>query len=231
MFSCATQSIKGFLTLFGLEVHRLPRINGVVVQSAIEYNSKESGEKWYSTTKSWKDYLYKYGGNEYYSALLHLLKEKGINCNGKHVADMGCGTGHLLLKIHKNYDPATTTGTDIIHAALDIARSTVPEADILYCDLLAPDLNRKFDIIFCTEVFEHLVRPGQALKNLLGMLNSSGIAIVTVPNGRLDTYHGHINFWSPESWEIFIKDVCNGHDIETGLWLRSRKNFAIIKLV
>lgn len=230
MLSGIKQLSKGCLNSMGLEVRRLPRVNGVVVRSAIEYNSREAGEKWYSTQKSWQDYLNKYGGNEYYSALLDLLKEKGISCDGKHVADIGCGTGHLLLNILKKYTPAAVTGTEIVQAALEIARHTVPEADIHYLDLMAPGLEKKFDILFCTEVFEHLVQPGQALRNLLYMLNKSGIAIVTVPNGRLDTFHGHINFWGPESWDIFIKDNCKECNVETGLWLRGRKNFALIKL-
>lgn len=76
----------------------------------------------------------------------------------------------------------------------------------------------------------HLV----TLKNLIGMVDKSGIALVTVPDGRIDTFEGHINFWSPESWEVFVKDlVGNGFDVETGILLgggsNSMTNFATIK--
>jgi len=123
------------------------------------------------------------------------------------------------------------TGIDIIDSALKIAKSTVPDADICYCDLLNPNGKRKFDIVFCAEVLEHIVEAEKALLNLIAMVNKPGVAVVTVPNGRQDHFIGHINFWGPESWEIFIKNVCRGCYIETGLWLGDKKNYAIIRRV
>src|SRR5262249_22983755 len=85
------------------------------------------------------------------------------------------------------------------------------------------------DVVFCIEVLEHLTHPDKALRRLLTMLNTRGVAILTVPNGRLDTFEGHINFWSPESWEVFIREVCNGCVVETGLMDDERTNFAVVR--
>ena len=54
--------------------------------------------------------------------------------------------------------------------------------------------------------------------------------MITVPNGRIDTFEGHINFWSPESWNIFIRGNVSEKefDIETGL-LDISTNFTIVK--
>jgi hypothetical protein len=60
------------------------------------------------------------------------------------------------------------------------------------------------------------------------MLDDSGVALVTVPNGRLDTFDGHINFWSPESWEVFLKQMCDGFSIKTGLMENDLTNYAVI---
>jgi hypothetical protein len=59
-----------------------------------------------------------------------------------------------------------------------------------------------FDTVFCCETLEHLLIPSKALKNLLNATNFK--CVLTVPDGRTDTYPGHINFWSEESWGSFL---------------------------
>ena len=48
------------------------------------------------------------------------------------------------------------------------------------------------------------------------MVLEGGILLVTVPNGRIDTFAGHINFWSPESWDIFVAENSGGFKYSTG---------------
>ena len=83
-------------------------------------------------------------------------------------------------------------------------------------------------MIFCIEVLEHLLHPDIALRNIVNMLSGSGVALITVPNGRIDTFDGHINFWSPESWEVFLKQICSGYTIKTGLIEDGQNNYAVI---
>ena len=47
------------------------------------------------------------------------------------------------------------------------------------------------------------------------MLNEDGVLILSVPNGRNDNFIGHINFWSPESWGIYLKENCTKFQIKT----------------
>jgi hypothetical protein len=60
------------------------------------------------------------------------------------------------------------------------------------------------------------------------MLNLFGIALLTLPKGRTDTFAGHINFWSPESWTVFLNSICEDLEVETALD-NQEHNFAIIK--
>ena len=63
-------------------------------------------------------------------------------------------------------------------------------------------------------------------------MSQNGILIITVPNGRMDTSFRHINFWSPESWEIFIKEHANKkYVLDIGLFNNYKNNYAIIKNV
>lgn len=98
---------------------------------------------------------------------------------------------------------------------MDIARKKLPLVNLFQQDLNLP-ISQKSDIIFCTEVFEHLLEPELVIKNILSTLNPNGYLIITVPDGRKDTYEGHINFWSPENWNIFIKKNAPTFYFETG---------------
>ena len=163
---------------------------------------------------------------EFYAKTANLLPEKGIEYTDKHIADAGCGTGDLLRFIHENFDASSLTGLEYSQAALEICKTNLSEAEFQYFDIYE-QYNLEFDIIFCIEVLEHLLHPDKALLNILSMISKSGIALITVPDGRVDTFDGHINFWSPESWAIFIENNCSGLDVETG-FIDDKINFAII---
>jgi 2-polyprenyl-3-methyl-5-hydroxy-6-metoxy-1,4-benzoquinol methylase len=191
---------------------------------------KLSGEEYYSNPNFWKPEVLSEHKIQFRNETLRVLQAKGIDCSGKHVADVGCGTGHLLLNISKVYRPASMTGLEIVEAAMVIAKTTVPQARIYYCDLYQPIIKHKFDVVFCTEVLEHILSPEKALRNLIGMTNIPGVVIITVPNGRTDRCARHFNFWSPESWEVFVNDVCSGYNVETGLIMKSKYNYAVVRL-
>lgn len=163
----------------------------------------------------------------FYEEVVRLLLAKGTDYNGKRIADVGCGTGHLLRHMHANYNPWSLTGFEYSETALGIAKSVVPDAQFHYLDIYE-GTTLKFDVVFCIQVLEHLLLPDKALTNLISMMDESGVAVVTVPDGRTDTFERHINFWSPESWDVFVRGICSGFDVETGL-LCGKNPFAIIR--
>ena len=63
-----------------------------------------------------------------------------------------------------------------------------------------------YDIIFCTEVLEHIIISGKnALNNLISAVNRAVTIFLTVPDGRIDNFEGHINFWSPKAGMYLFK--------------------------
>src|SRR5919202_2268721 len=197
-----------------------------IIKSAIEHNSKEKVDEWYSNPQVWGAYLTEDALN-FYDALVNLGYEKGIVYNGKNIADVGCGTGHLLLSIARRFSPSSLTGFDFSRAAVRVASEVLPTGQFYELDIYQ-GTNLKFDVVICTDTLEHLLYPDRALKNLVTMLNPSGVAFLAVPNGRNDTFAGHINFWSPESWTVFLKSICEELEVETALDNHDH-NFAIIK--
>jgi len=222
------EAVVRLFSLFGVGLYRLssgPGAHSFAIRSAIAHNTKERLDEFYADPEAVKAYLSS-ERLKFYERIVSLLPERGIDYNNKRVADVGCGTGHLLRCIQDRFSPLSLTGPEYSEAALVIARSVVPSATFHLFDIYDAT-TLKFDIVFCVEVLEHLLFPAAALRNLLDLVDEGGVASVTVPDGRIDTYEGHINFWSPESFWVFVTGVCSGFDVETGL-IEGNTNFAII---
>jgi SAM-dependent methyltransferase len=162
----------------------------------------------------------------FYQACLQLLKDSGTALQDKHVVDVACGMGYPL-RLVLEYRPAGLTGLDFSRVAIEIAKLLCPAGRFFEFDIFQK-YHETFDVVICTEVLEHLLHPSVALKNVLSMIRPGGCAFLTVPNGRLDTFDGHINFWSPESWRIFIEEHCEGFDVRCGA-VRKENIYALIR--
>jgi len=221
--------IKKAFSLVGLGIYRLEQNGNAkwppppVVSSPLYHNSKEGLNEFYSD----KDVVESYLDPGFYERLIDLLMAHGVDCEQKRVADIGCGTGGLLKAVKARAQTTSLTGFEYSEKALEIARSQVSGVEFCYFDVYE-GMPRQFDVIFCIEVLEHLLHPDVALRNITAMLADRGVALVTVPNGRIDNFDGHINFWSPESWDVFLKQTCAKLNIKTGLMENGQNNYGII---
>jgi len=214
--------IRKFVQKFGIDISLLKKEDNI---DPIAYNSVESADRYWKSLKNkqvWDSPEYK----EFYSLLIDELAQRKLVLNHKDWADVGCGSGTLLLYLKEKYTPSSITGFEVAQSALDITAKRLPEATLKVYNLYeAP--KEQFDVIFCTEVLEHLLHPDVAIENLQKRMRANSILIITVPNGRLDTWNGHINFWSSESWAVFIEKSVKGKFFETGK-IDKRALFAII---
>ena len=117
---------------------------------------------------------------------------------------------------------------DFSQPVIQYAKNRMSNISFQIRDILQQPINDKYDVIFCTEVLEHLLDPSLFLKNLLAMMSDRGILILTIPNGRKDNFIGHINFWSPESWSVFLKDNSPNSKIKTFLLTEGANILSII---
>lgn len=171
-------------------------------------NSRDAVDAFFSDANQVSDYLTT-DRIAFYDDVAALLRSR-IGVEGRDVADVGCGTGHLLAKLH---EAKSRTGYDFSMAALSIARSVCPDAHFEEHDIYDPPPGT-FDIVCSCETLEHMFHPARALRSLWEMVREDGVLLLTVPNGRRDTALGHINFWSPESWNVFLHDTLAGAQIE-----------------
>jgi SAM-dependent methyltransferase len=176
----------------------------------------------------------------FYHNLLDVCARHGVRFEPRcDVADIGSGPGYLLRLLSRLQPGCTLTGYDTYADLTELAKTLCPSARFVPKDLFNIE-DEQYDVVFNTEVLEHLIRPDLALQHMLTLLRPGGALVLTVPDGRLDTfgagrrldngrgYWGHINFWSPESWEVFV--TLNAGNAETALGtVATGENYAILR--
>jgi 2-polyprenyl-3-methyl-5-hydroxy-6-metoxy-1,4-benzoquinol methylase len=119
------------------------------------------------------------------------------------VGDFGCGPADFFALMATRYPRALYFGYDFSEAVLRAARHGFPAGSYEKHDIYEPP-PRQHEVTICSQTLEHLLEPEVALRRLIAATKPGGLLVLTVPNGRTDTYLGHINFWSAESWKAWI---------------------------
>ena len=184
-------------------------------------NSREAVDAFFADPDRVREYLAR-DRIEFYDQVVAFLRARGVTA-GSDLADVGCGTGHLLARFD---DAASRTGYDFSGEAVKVAAIVCPQASFHQHDIYDAPL-RQHEIVVCCETLEHLFHPREAMLTLREMVAPSGALFLTVPNGRRDTLLGHINFWSPESWAVFLEETL-GPGVEAGLFFHQRNLFAFV---
>lgn len=125
-------------------------------------------------------------------------------CSQGSVIDVGCGAGNLLHEVVERAAPERVVGVDYAASGVQRAREAVPSGEFHVGSLYDLHLAETFDVVLCTEVLEHLSRPDDAMRLLVRLCASSGVIVVTVPDGELDDWPGHRNFWSEPELADFL---------------------------
>ena len=107
---------------------------------------------------------------------------------GLRILDIGCGGGLLAEPIARL--GATVTGIDVTEAAIMAASAHAkqPGLNIDYRCCTAEDLANTsitFDVIYASEVIEHVADRGLFIKAIASMLDQKGVVIVTTINRSL----------------------------------------------
>jgi ubiquinone/menaquinone biosynthesis C-methylase UbiE len=125
------------------------------------------------------------------------------------LCDAGCGTGHLLRAvIDRVSPPERVVGVDQTRAGIAQLALNVPSAEGIVGDVFElPFEDGSFDVVLCTEVLEHVVRPRPLLAELARVCRTGGTLVLTVPDGAIDDWEGHVNFWSAAEFAAFVGTV------------------------
>jgi SAM-dependent methyltransferase len=105
---------------------------------------------------------------------------------GETVLDLGCGAGRFLAALRDA--GAQPVGVELAEAAAERARENVPGADVRVVgeDGSLPLGHGEVDLVWCSEVLEHIPDVGHALLEIRRVLRRDGRALLTVP------FHGRV---------------------------------------
>jgi SAM-dependent methyltransferase len=227
------RTISEFFRLFGLKVSRITSPKQLAAKyfntgnlSPHEENTVMLYDSFYKDTSAVEDY-YGPARVSFYEGVVNYVKEQGLTLDGKSVADVGCGVGYLLSEIQNCFKPSSLSGYDFSAQAIEYSRRKFPDSSFDIHDIY-DTLPGTFEVIFCTEVLEHLEFPHKALAHLVAALSPGGMLILTVPNGRVDNLTEHINFWSPESWKAFLQRECPMMLLQSTTLFDGNVNFAVL---
>ena len=122
---------------------------------------------------------------------LRYIKRR-VNIHNKHVLDIGCGGGLLSEAMAK--ETAYVTGIDMSQDLIDIAKQHAQVSDVdvdYYVDSIesfAENTDRKYDIITCMEMLEHVPDPGSVISAVKRLLNPRGHLFISTINRTAKSY-------------------------------------------
>ena len=103
---------------------------------------------------------------------------------GERVLDLGCGAGRFLAALRDA--GADAVGVELAEHALERAARNVPGADLRRFDGGIPLGHGEVDLVWCSEVLEHVPDTIGLLTEIRRVLRPAGRLLLTVPDhGRL----------------------------------------------
>jgi SAM-dependent methyltransferase len=104
---------------------------------------------------------------------------------GERVLDLGCGAGRFVAALAEA--GAEPVGVELAEAALERARANVPDADLrlLDADGSIPLQHASIDLVWCSEVLEHVPDTAGLLSEVRRVLRTGGRLLVTTPSHDL----------------------------------------------
>jgi SAM-dependent methyltransferase len=107
--------------------------------------------------------------------------------------DLGCGPGTLMQALRAGHPQVRIVGCDLSHALCSRAHARNPGVPVIEGDAeVLPFHDHQFDIVFMTEVLEHLLAPTQALHEIRRVLKPQGRLLLSVPNRDWVKYDRYI---------------------------------------
>jgi ubiquinone/menaquinone biosynthesis C-methylase UbiE len=127
--------------------------------------------------------------------------------DGDRVLDLGCGEG-VFSQVAVDAGAATVVGADVARAALDRARSAHPETDfqLVPFDGPLPFADTSFDLVWSSEVIEHVADTAAWLSEVRRVLAPSGRLLLTTPShGRARLLlHGIERYSDPQGDHLHL---------------------------
>jgi ubiquinone/menaquinone biosynthesis C-methylase UbiE len=140
------------------------------------------------------------------SRIIKSLIKKYSN-KSKSILDCGCGNGDFLKALEM--EGYKVSGSDFSSESVHITKSKI-KGNVFQMDLTKKIPKKKYDLIICSEVLEHIKSEDVAVSNINKLLNPNGFLIVSSPFlkkywSRHDEFAGHFRRYEPGELENLLK--------------------------
>lgn len=120
------------------------------------------------------------------------------------ILDCGCGAGELIrFLIKNNVSPKLIGGCDISDMVIERNKKIFKNVDFFVCNLGVKQniKGKKYDVVVCSEVIEHVKNWRLLLNNLKEFLKPDGIIILSTQSGMRHGHHrelGHLKHFATQ---------------------------------
>lgn len=152
-------------------------MNSAVVNDAVDPHVPETAfGKWFLQTETWTVHVLERAMKD----LERLIPQR--QASYPVVADVGCGWGRSLGKLHARFAPQRLIGMDIdpsmLKAAAVEAEQAGVKAEFLCCSSSHIRLeDNSVDLLFCHQTFHHLIDQEQAIHEFFRVLKPGGVLL------------------------------------------------------
>lgn len=163
-------------------------------------NTKKQYDKWWSDFKS----LNEGDPGTIFRANLIIIKINKLKI--RNLVDVGCGAGELIQTIiQKSKNKLKITGFDISSIIIKNNKKKFNNIDFSTMNLdKIQKPKKKFDLVICSEVIEHVNNWKVGIINLSNLTNKNGYLIITTQNGKIYKHHkilGHLKHFQKKELE------------------------------
>ncbi|MGH2372618.1 MAG: class I SAM-dependent methyltransferase [bacterium] len=147
---------------------------------------------------------------------------------GGRLLDVGCAFGRFLEVAQAHY---RCEGLDVSRYALEHARLRLPAVPLHHGPIEEFVTDRRYDIVTCFDMLEHVPRVDLALRRLRDVLAPDGVMVLVIPVydglmgravGLIDRDPTHLHRWARQDWVE--------HFEATGLAVRRMKGIVRVPL-
>ena len=145
----------------------------------MELNSKDYWDHRFDT--DWEEY----GGSKqtrfFAKVALKMMPEwliREIRLNQYKICDMGCALGDAVDELSKQLEDENICGLDFSEEAIKIAQKRYPEYSFYVGDLNKGIEDTSVDVVFCSNVLEHMEKPKKILENFSGIAKKYIIILI-----------------------------------------------------
>jgi 2-polyprenyl-3-methyl-5-hydroxy-6-metoxy-1,4-benzoquinol methylase len=125
------------------------------------------------------------------SVLDDVLSKEGKNPEALHLLDIGCSTGFMTKLYARQFKKVTGIDIDKDAVLFAGARNRPTNTRYVVSDCLQTGFNSEsFDIVTCTQIYEHVPDARQLMREIRRVLKTGGICYFAAGN-RLNLVEGH----------------------------------------